>query len=153
MDNSSNCRHCLDILSNPTVCCTCCKNYYHLRCTPINEYEKNEWSSWTCSECVSIFPYHGIDDDGLDEAHMECNFRLTIDSNLMHFNPFDLNLRSDSKCMGPLDPDSNFFSSLTPESLSCDYFSIDQFHRLLLDIPEPQPKQFSTFHLNIRRKS
>ena len=152
MDYSSYCRHCHDILTNPTVCCTCCTKYYHLRCTPIDENEKNEWSSWTCSECVSIFPYHDIDDDGLVED-MACNSRLTTVSNHMYFNPFDLHSHSDSKFIDPLDPDSNFFSSLTPDSLSCDYFSIEQFHSLLLNIPEPQPKQFSTFHLNIRSLS
>ena len=84
MDYSSYCSHCHDILTNPTVCCTCCTKYYHLRCSPINEKDKNEWSSWTCSECVSIFPYHDIDDDGLVED-MKCNFRSTTVSNLMHF--------------------------------------------------------------------
>lgn len=27
----------------------------------------NEWSAWTCSKHVSIFPYHDIDDDDDDD--------------------------------------------------------------------------------------
>ena len=151
MEYSSYCHHCHDILSKSMVCCTCCTKSFHLRCTPINECEINDWSSWICPECVSIFPYHDIDDDGLTED-IKCEFRLTSSSDLMHFDPFDLSLYSDSKCMEQLDPDSNFFCSLTSDSLSCDYFSIDQFN-LLFDIPKSQPKQFSTFHLNIRSLS
>ena len=63
------------------MCCTCCTKSFHLRCTPINECEINDWSSWICPECVSIFPYHDIDYDGLTED-IKCEFRLTSSSDL-----------------------------------------------------------------------
>ena len=67
----------------------------------------------------------------------------------MLFDPFDASQSSNIKFTEFLDPDSNFFNSPISEMLSCDYFSIDQFNSLLLDVQKSQSKILSIFHLNI----
>ena len=63
----------------------------------------------------------------------------------MLFNPFDVSPCSNITFTEFLDPDSNFFNSSISESLSCDYFSIDQFNSLLLEVPKSQSKKLSVF--------
>lgn len=144
------CYTCHNILSQKTVYCSCCKKCYHLRCTSIDEheYDMSEWSSWTCSECVSIFPYRDIDDENL-----AAEYKRPSVPNDMGFNLLELSNQRNTKFMECFDPDSNCLNSLTSESHSCDYFSIDHFNTLLQDMLEPQSKQFSTFHLNLRSLS
>ena len=71
----------------------------------------------------------------------------------MLLNPFDVSPYSNIKFKELLDPDSDFFNSSISETLSCDYFSIDQFDSLLLDVPKSLSKKLYIFYLTIRSLS
>ena len=110
-----------------------------------------KWMNGALGLVLSVSPYFlqcDTDDDDL-VVDINCDYRMPTVSNHMFFNPFDSSLYSTTKFMELFDCDSKFFSSLTTECLSCNYFSINGFNRLLLGMP----KQFSTFHLNIRSLS
>ncbi len=149
MHQSAPCYLCQTQTSSSIIYCSCCKMCYHLRCTPVNGHEMDKWSSWTCANCVSLFPYNDVNDDGLI-ADINHDYRKTISLDHMISNPFESNPQSDTKFTEPFDPVSNFFNSPNSKALSCNYFNINEFNGLLL---EPQTKIFSTFHLNVRSLS
>ena len=75
-----------------------------MKCTPVNAYEMNEWSSWICTMCVTVFPYYNINDDDLVKI-MKSQDGILPTPDHMLFNPFDVSPYSNTKFTEFLDPD------------------------------------------------
>ena len=149
MSKCSKCNH--RVLRNSTAltCCICFQSF-HAKCIDIESPILH--SNWFCVGCSGdIFPFNeAIDDDHfLDNMNtfFDHDSVLLTQLNKLAFNPFEINDDKDILPLVDIDPDLNYFNSLTAytSATKCNYYTENLFNRNIND-----KGQFSVLHLNIR---
>ena len=132
-----------------TLTCGICYQSFHLKCLHIDNLPHR---NWFCLECSGdIFPFNATTDDDCFLDNINTFFEhenvLLTQLNRLAFNPFEINDDKDILPLVDIDPDLNYFNSLTActSAAKCNYYTNDHFNR---DISSKT--SFSVFHLNIR---
>lgn len=136
------CPKCKKNVKSQLVTCGLCKLNYHLNCSPVSKPNSKLWVSWTCENCITLFPFS--DQEDVTSCLPPNNISNIISFENMIFNPFDLDIATKTN-LSDVDPDANSIQGLKEP---CRYYNENQFEHLIKRLPSDQI--LSAFHLNIR---
>ena len=127
------CHKCQKHLKSSHIICGLCQQPFHKKCTPINKASLENWSHWSCSDCLLLFPFHDVENiecvNLLAENRCQGNFEHLV------FNPFDINEDNHFRYNGSFDADSNFLYQALSGSTVCDYYNESTFISFRRSLP------------------
>lgn len=152
------------ILSHSTVLqCAICNMFCHISCLPSvsrddSLYKDRNTNSWFCPCCLeSTLPFVHMrdDDDFISSITNLCNKSVPFSLEELErriFNPFEYNELSHNTPLSSLDPDYQYFNTMSDNAVSypCEYYTEDNFNTMCTRTKFNGSSGLSLLHLNIR---
>lgn len=131
--------------------CSLCLRWVHRKCAKLTKRQLDLFSKngndWYCIYCISVFPFHGLEDDELlytqlyDELSVKSYdlYKSCSKFNVKTFANADFKLNAREM---DLDPDLNFYNIVISK---CNYYTESQFSQIV-----DRQTGFSIIHFNAR---